>query len=83
MQMEHLRKGKNGNVDDQYFAVPQPKFLESGFENQKQLLVEFKYQVFHPLRISVTYLNQKGAIRPALQPHRPENEIRIGLSYGI
>jgi hypothetical protein len=35
-QMENLRKGKDGNIDDQYFAVPQPKFLESGFENQKQ-----------------------------------------------
>jgi hypothetical protein len=82
-QMENLRKGKDGNIDDQYFAVPQPKFLESGFENQKQLLIEFKYQVFNPLRISGTYINQTGAIRPALQPHRPVNEFRIGLSYGI
>ena len=81
--MESLRKGQDGNIDDQYFAVPQPKFLESGFENQKQLLIQFKYQVFHPLRISGTYINQTGAIRPALQPHRPVNEFRIGLSYGI
>jgi hypothetical protein len=83
VQMEHLRKGQDGNINDQYFAVPQPSFLSSGHESQKQILLEARYQLLNQLSIRGTYYKQTGIIRPELQKDMVPEEFRIGISYGL
>ena len=83
LQLDYVRKGAEGSVQDQYFAQPQPKFLAGGFESQKQLLLELKYELKHKLYIQSAYYKQAGLIRPDLQSGVAENEIRFGFSYGL
>ena len=83
IQLEILRKGIDGNIDDQYFAEPQPAFLGGGFETQKQVLVEAKYQLLNQLTVNASYFKMRGLIRPALQPSARPEEFRFGLSYGL
>lgn len=83
IQLNYTRKGKDGSLEDQYYAEPQPAFLDGGVTTQKQMLVEVKYEIINQLRVSGSYLKQAGIIRPALQPKAVANEFRIGVSYGF
>lgn len=83
IQLEHLRKGQDGTLNDQYFAVPQPKFLSSGYESQKQILLEARYQLLNQLSIRGSYYKQSGMIRPALQKNVVPEEFRFGIAYGL
>jgi hypothetical protein len=82
-QYNHIRKGADGSVEDQYYAEPQPKFLSGGISSQKQLLLEARYELIHQLQIKGSYLKQGGVIRPSLQPAAIPNEFRFGISYGF
>ena len=83
IQLNYTRKGQDGNLEDQYYAEPQPGFLNSPFNTQKQMLVEIKYEIINQLRVRGFYLKQAGIIRPALQPKALTNEFRVGVSYGF
>lgn len=83
IQLEHLRKGQDGTLNDQYFAVPQPKFLSSGYESQKQILLEARYQLLNQLSIRGSYYKQSGMIRPDLQKDVVPEEFRFGIAYGF
>ncbi|MCJ8209801.1 capsule assembly Wzi family protein [Mucilaginibacter sp. RS28] len=83
-QFTYIRKGRDGSVLDQYFAEPQPKFLEQGpVEAQKQLLVEARYEWLHRLYLRAAYQHQAGVIRPALQTGAVPNQLSIGVNYGF
>jgi hypothetical protein len=83
IQLEQLRKGQDGTLNDQYFAVPQPGFLSSGHESQKQILLEARYQLLNQLSIRGSYYKQSGMIRPALQKDVVPEEFRFGIAYGL
>ncbi len=83
LQFDYLRKGADGSVNDQYFAQPQPKFLESGFQTQKQLLLQMRYEIKHKFFVQGAYFKQAGVIRPQLQPVIAPDEFRFGFSYGL
>lgn len=83
IQLEHLRKGQDGTLNDQYFAEPQPKFLSSGYESQKQILLEARYQLLNQLSIRGSYYKQSGMIRPDLQKDVVPEEFRFGIAYGF
>jgi hypothetical protein len=83
IRLDYIRKGEDGSLENQYYAEPQPGFLSNKVENQKQLLVEFGYEMFNNLNIRATYLKQSGIIRPNLQTAAVPNEVRFGVSYGF
>ncbi len=83
IQLNYTRKGEDGSLEDQYYAEPQPSFLNGIITAQKQMLVEVKYEIINQLRIRGSYLKQAGIIRPALQPKAGANEFRVGVSYGF
>lgn len=83
LQLDYVRKGLDGSVNDQYFAQPQPKFLEGGFESQKQLLLEVKYELKHKLYLQAAYFKQAGVIKPEIQRNVAAQELRFGFSYGL
>ena len=82
LQMDYIRKGSDGTVNDQYFATPQPKFINSGFKAQKQLLISARYELKHKLYVHAAYYKQAGIIRPEIQTTVVPQEIRFGISYG-
>lgn len=83
IQLNYIRKGADGRLEDQYYAEPQPSFLAGSTTTQKQMMVEVKYEIINQLRVKASYLKQAGIIRPALQPKALANEIRVGVSYGF
>jgi hypothetical protein len=83
IQLEQLRKGQDGTLNDQYFAEPQPSFLSTGHESQKQILLEARYQLLNQLSIRGSYYKQSGMIRPALQKDVAPEEFRLGIAYGL
>lgn len=83
IQLEIVRKGNDGNINDQYYAEPQPPFLSGRFDTQKQLLLEAKYQLLNQLTISGSYFKLNGIVRPALQTSARPEEFRIGVFYGL
>lgn len=83
IQLDILRKGMDGSLNDQYFAEPQPPFLSGSFDTQKQVLLEAKYQLLNQLTISGSYFRLSGIVRPSLQPSARPEEFRIGVFYGL
>ena len=83
IQLDYIRKGEDGSVEDQYYAEPQPSFLSKNIVIQKQLLVEVKYLLINQLSIQGSYFKQGGIIRPALQPSAAPQEFRFGVNYGF
>jgi hypothetical protein len=83
IRLDYIRKGEDGSLDDQYYTEPQPKFLSSKVENQKQLLIEATYELINNLNIRASYFKQAGIIRPDLQTSAVPNEVRFGISYGF
>ncbi len=83
IRFDYIRKGQDGTLEDQYYAEPQPKFLSSKVDIQKQLLIEAGYELINNLNIKASYFKQAGIIRPNLQPSAVPNEFRFGLSYGF
>ncbi|WP_276359527.1 capsule assembly Wzi family protein [Daejeonella sp. H1SJ63] len=83
IRLDYIRKGEEGKLEDQYYAEPQPGFLSSGIEIQKQLLIQAEYELINNLNIKASYYKQGGIIRPALQPNAVSNEFRFGISYGF
>ncbi len=83
IQLDYIRKGKDGSLEDQYYAEPQPGFLNSQVGIQKQLLLEAKYELINQLFLKGSYYKQAGIIRPSLQPSAVPQEFRFGVSYGF
>lgn len=83
IQLNYTRKGPDGSLEDQYYAEPQPGFLNRPLTTQKQMLVEVKYEIINQLRVQASYLKQAGIIRPQLQPSAGASEFRVGVSYGF
>lgn len=83
VQFNYIRKGNDGNLEDQYYAEPQPKFLDGGVTDQKQMLVSVRYEFLNSLRVLGSYQRQAGIIRPTLQPTTVPDEFRLGISYGF
>jgi len=83
VQLDYIRKGEDSTLEDQYYAEPQPSFLNTKIEVQKQFLFEAKYQLLNELNIKASYHKQAGIIRPALQPRAVPQEFRFGISYGF
>lgn len=83
IQLNYIRKGEDGSIEDQYYAEPQPAFMTGPVTKQKQLLFQVKYEIIHQLRVYGSYMKQAGIIRPILQPRALANEFRFGISYGL
>jgi hypothetical protein len=83
IRLDYIRKGEDENLEDQYYAEPQPGFLNSKVEIQKQLLIEAGYELLNNLNIKGSFYKQGGIIRPALQPKAVPQEFRFGISYGF
>lgn len=83
-QVMYIRKGRNGSLLDQYFAEPQPKFLQQGpVETQTQFTFEARYELLHRLYLRGMYMHQKGIIQPAVQTTAVPNQGTLGVSYGF
>lgn len=79
-----IRKGREGDLFDQYWAEPQPPFLSEGpVQSQKQYLLEANYQLLQKLYVKASYMHQTGVIRPDLQTSAVPNEFKFGVSYGF
>ena len=83
IRLDYIRKGEDGELEDQYYAEPQPGFLSSKIEIQKQLLIQAAYELINNLHIKGSYFRQGGVIRPNLQTSAVPNEFRFGVSYGF
>lgn len=83
IRLDYIRKGQDGTLEDQYYAEPQPKFLSSTVETQKQLQLDASYELLNNLQIRGSYLKRGGVIRQALQPNVVSQEFRFGISYGF
>jgi hypothetical protein len=83
IQLDYIRKGEDGTLEDQYYAEPQPSFLNNKIDAQKQFLFEAKYQLLNELNIKASYYKQAGIIRPVLQAKAVPQEFRFGISYGF
>lgn len=83
VRLDYIRKGEDGNLEDQYYAEPQPGFLSSKVEIQKQLLIEGSYELINNLNIKGSYFKQGGVIRPNIQTEAVPNEFRFGITYGF
>lgn len=84
VQFTYMRKGKDGDLFDQYWAEPQAKFLQEGpVQTQKQLLIQANYELLNKLYIRTSYQRQSGVINPEVQTSAVPNEFRLGVSFGI
>ncbi len=84
VQIIYVRKGRDGTLLDQYFAMPQPKFLQQGpIQTQTQFTFEAKYELIHRLYLRGMYMHQKGIIMPAIQTTAVPNQGTLGVSYGF
>jgi hypothetical protein len=83
-QLVYVRKGMEGSLLDQYFAEPQPKFLQQGpVQSQTQISLEAKYELIHRLYLRLAYQHQKGVIEPDVQTSAVPNQVSIGVNYGF
>lgn len=83
-QLVYVRKGMEGGLVDQYFAEPQPKFLQQGpVQSQTQISLEAKYELIHRLYLRLAYQHQKGVIEPDVQTSAVPNQVSIGVNYGF
>lgn len=83
-QFMYVRKGADGSLLDQYFAEPQPKFLEQGpVQSQRQISLDVRYELIHRLFLRAAYQNQKGVIRPDVQTSAVPNQVTVGVNYGF
>jgi hypothetical protein len=84
VQFDYIRKGRDGDIFDQYWAEPQPPFLTEGpVQTQKQLLIQANYELVHKLYLKGSYRRQSGVILPAIQTSAVPNEFRFAVSYGF
>lgn len=84
VQFDYIRKGREGDIFDQYWAEPEPPFLSEGpVQTQKQLLIQANYELVHKLYLKTSYQHQSGVIRPAEQTSAVPNEFRFAISYGF
>jgi hypothetical protein len=83
-QLVYVRKGVEGTLLDQYFASPQPKFLQQGpVQSQTQISLEAKYELIHRLYTRLAYQHQRGVIDPQVQTSAVPNQVSLGVSYGF
>ena len=83
-QLVYVRKGMEGTLLDQYFASPQPKFLQQGpVQSQTQISLEAKYELIHRLYTRLAYQHQRGVIDPQVQTSAVPNQVSIGVNYGF
>ncbi|OKS86924.1 capsule assembly Wzi family protein [Mucilaginibacter polytrichastri] len=83
-QLMYVRKGVEGSLVDQYFAEPQPKFLQQGpVQSQTQISLEARYELIHRLYCRLAYQHQKGVIDPQVQTSAVPNQVSLGVSYGF
>jgi hypothetical protein len=83
-QLVYVRKGMEGTLLDQYFASPQPKFLQQGpVQSQTQISLEAKYELIHRLYTRLAYQHQRGVIDPQVQTSAVPNQVSFGFSYGF
>ena len=83
-QLIYVRKGMEGTLLDQYFAEPQPKFLQQGpVQSQTQISLEAKYELIHRLYLRLAYQHQRGVIEPTVQTSAVPNQVSIGVNYGF
>lgn len=84
IEFDYIRKGREGSLDDQYWAEPQPPFLSQGpVEKQKQLLIRVNYELVHKLYVKAEYQHQSGVILPAIQTSAVPNQFNLAVSYGF
>lgn len=84
VQFTYIRKGRDGDLFDQYWAEPQAKFLDEGpVQTQKQLLIQANYELLHKLYIRTSYQRQTGVINPEVQTSAVPNEFRLAVSFGF
>lgn len=69
---QHIRKGNAGSIHDQYLAEPQPGFLEGGYRNYNNVLLQANYEWIHNL-----YVTGK------LESTEKNTLVQLGISLGL
>ncbi len=78
---QQIRKGAAGTLDQQYFAVPQPRFLFQKLYDLTETGLSVNYEWLNKLVLSmrITRMNVDYESAPATK----NNSFKIGFSYGL
>lgn len=78
---QQIRKGPGGSLEQQYYIMPQPKFLFEKLFNYKEAGISVRYEWLNKLvfygelnKVTTTYVNGNTT---------KNNGIKIGFSYGL
>lgn len=79
---QNIRKGNPGSLFDQYFAEPQPKFLDDFNIIQYQFQFNASYELLNNLYVNgnLTWMNHDDILN---QPKQTYKTAQIGLRLGI
>lgn len=82
IQFQKIRKGNLDNLEDQYYAEPQPVFLMNLERKDKQVLLRLSYEWINNLYFDAQYTwneNQNIIIQKTSKPQQLEIKMRLGL----
>ncbi|RZL12848.1 MAG: hypothetical protein EOO89_18785 [Pedobacter sp.] len=80
--VQNTRKGDPGSLLDQYFAEPQPKFLDSYIFQQTTFQLKLSYEWLNNLYFEGMIQTQNEKYVSTI-PDRNFKEVRIGMKVGI
>lgn len=81
LQVERIRKGGQGNLLQQYFAEPQPKFLFDHQWNSSTISVQGRYELIHHLYATAS-LAIKKLQNLSNNTQNTYQQSQIGLNFG-
>jgi hypothetical protein len=78
---QKIRKGETGTLEQQYYAVPQPRFLFKKLFDYKEVGVLARYELIN--RLMLTMEINSINIQYANAASSKQNGLRFGFSYGL
>ena len=78
---QKIRKGENGTLDQQYYAVPQPQFLFQKLFDYKESGFLARYELINRLLLTME-INSINIHHVNASSNR-QNGLRFGFSYGL
>ncbi len=82
LQIQHTRKGDPGSLFDQYFAEPQPKFLDDFQRKDTQFLFRVSYEWINNLYFDGSFQSQNTKFVTSSLTEK-NNFVRLGMRLGI
>lgn len=82
LQWQHVRKGGEGTLEDQYYKEPQPEFLFNLYRQQTETQLGLSYQWIHNLYIKarLTILDDENALQNS---NGHSSRLQMGLNIGL